>query len=179
MGYNHVRTLITVTYLQMTARDELTDETLAKPYALTCAARPVAAFSRFLYTSVGADWTWYMRRGWTQKQWERHVERPTLETWVAYLDGTPCGYFELERHTDASVEIALFGLLPGFIGEGLGKGLLQDALTRAWETANRVWLHTCSLDHPQALPNYLARGMRVYRKEQVWDDLPDEPLPPW
>jgi len=174
-----VRTLITVTYLHMTDRDALTDETLEKPYMLTRAKRTSAPFSRFLYASVGAQWTWYMRRQWTEKQWVRHVQRAQLETWVAYVDGTPCGYFELEHHRDRSVEIALFGLLPDFIGNGLGKGLLQDALTRAWKSAERVWLHTCSLDHPQALPNYLARGMRVYRKEQVWDDLPDEPLQSW
>ena len=174
-----MRTLITVNYLEMIDQGDLTKQTNT-PYILMHAIEPSSAFSRFLYASVGAQCNWYMRRKWTPEQWKRHVSRGTIETWVGYISGTPCGYFELELHPDRSAEIALFGLLPQFIGRGIGRVLLRDALAAAWSSNPiRVWLHTCSLDHPQALPNYLAQGMRVYRTEQVWDDLPDSPLEPW
>ena len=95
---------------------------------------------------------------WSDQRWRDYVERPNLETWLGYLDDEPVGYFELEDEPDSGVEIAYFGLLPAFIGRGLGGALLTDAARRAWQSGpTRVWLHTCTLDHPQALANYLAR----------------------
>ena len=76
------------------------------------------------------------------------------------------GYFELKAHEDDSIEIAYFGLLPEFIGRGWGKYLLTRAVQSAWQLGpRRVWLHTCTLDHPAALPNYLKRGFRPVRQE--------------
>jgi GNAT superfamily N-acetyltransferase len=99
---------------------------------------------------------------------------------VAYASGTPAGYFELERQHDAAVELAYFGLLPRFIGQGIGGHLPTAAITRAWEMgARRVWVHTCTLDHPQALSNYQARGFRIVRVEERIEELPGEPLQPW
>jgi len=93
---------------------------------------------------------------------------------------TPVGYFELARQGGDDIEIAYLGLLPRFIGQGFGGILLTAAASRAWELgANRVWVHTCTLDHPQALSNYQARGFRVYRIEETIEDLPDQPLEPW
>ena len=81
--------------------------------------------------------------------------------------GAPAGYFELKRCDDGSVEIAYFGLLPDFVGKGLGKYLLVRAIEEAWALApSRVWLHTCTLDHPAALPNYLARGFKATKTER-------------
>jgi GNAT superfamily N-acetyltransferase len=78
----------------------------------------------------------------------------------------PAGYFELREHDDRSVEIAYFGLLPDFIGRGWGKYLLTRAAEAAWQLKpSRIWLHTCTLDHPAALPNYLKRGFRAVREE--------------
>jgi GNAT superfamily N-acetyltransferase len=115
-----------------------------------------------------------------------YLDRAELETWVGYRSGTPAGYFELERQVDpsggAAVEIVYFGLLPGFIGHGLGGRLLSAAIDRAWEMvagAGRVWVHTCDLDHPQALANYQARGFEVFLVEQREEELPDAPLEPW
>ncbi len=115
-----------------------------------------------------------------QEMWLAYLDRPDLETWVAYVSGTPAGYFELERQAQGDVELAYFGLLPRFIGKGLGGELLTRAITRAWDMgAERVWVHTCDLDHPQALRNYQARGFRVYRTEVKTERLPDSPLEPW
>ena len=81
--------------------------------------------------------------------------------------GAPAGYFELRRDDEADVEIAYFGLLHQFLGRGLGAHLLTEAVERAWAIgATRVWLHTCSLDHPAALPNYVKRGFTAYRTEE-------------
>jgi hypothetical protein len=99
---------------------------------------------------------------------------------MAYVSGTPAGYFELERQHDAAVELASLGLLPRFIGKGIGGTLLTAAITRAWEMGTqRVWVHTCTLDHPQALSNDQARGFRIVRREEMVEELPNEPLQPW
>lgn len=162
------------------------------PAALRPAAAPAAGFtlmraelpspelSRFLYTAVGGAWYWTNRLSWSYARWLAYLDRPALETWVGYLAGTPVGYFELERQAAAAVEIAYFGLLPGFIGRGLGGALLTAALRRSWAMgARRVWVHTCSLDGPAALANYQARGMRLYQTEQADLDLPAAPPGPW
>src|SRR5918995_1859877 len=88
-----------------------------------------------------------------------------MKRWAELTVG-PTGYFELRAHQDDSVEIAYFGLLPDFIGRGWGKYLLTRAVQSAWQQGpRRVWLHTCTLDHPAALPNYLKRGFRPVRQE--------------
>jgi len=93
---------------------------------------------------------------------------------VAYVSGTPAGYFELEMQAGGNVEIVYFGLLPQFIGRGLGGALLTATVERAWALgAHRVWVHTCSLDHPNALPGYQARGFRVFNIAHTEEELPE------
>jgi GNAT superfamily N-acetyltransferase len=100
------------------------------------------------------------------------VNRPELTTYVGYVDDEPVGYFELHHRVDDGVEIAYFGLLPKFIGQGFGGALLTEAVRRAWQlTPPRVWLHTCTLDHPQALANYQARGFEIYKTESAKQTL--------
>jgi GNAT superfamily N-acetyltransferase len=93
-----------------------------------------------------------------------------------YGEGAPAGYFELERHPDGSIEIAYFGLIQEFLGRGLGKHLLTVAAEQAWsDGANRVWLHTCTLDDATAMPNYLKRGFTSFKQETyVTAVSPDE-----
>jgi GNAT superfamily N-acetyltransferase len=126
------------------------------PATLMQAEVPLPELSRFLYATVGAGWHWYERLRWTYDDWMRWLDRPEVETWVAYVQGTPAGYFELEGQAGGSVEIAYFGLVRRFIGQGLGGWLLTEALRRAWaiDGTTRVWLHTCTLDAPQARANY-------------------------
>ena len=170
---------------------QMTDPAQLRPARSACAdfvirqARsPSPELNRFLYTAVGGDWHWIDRLSWTYARWLDYLARPELETWVGYEGGTPAGYFELEAQsgqgTARDVEIAYFGLLPLFIGRGLGGPLLTAAVKRAWEMGvSRVWLHTCTLDHSSAAGNYEARGFRLYKEETKLVDLPDESPGPW
>ncbi len=142
--------------------------------------KPSPEFNRFLYTAVGGAWYWVDRLSWDHRRWQEWVDRPELQTWVAYVSGSPAGYFELDGQPGGSVEITSFGLLPQYIGQGLGGHFLTVALQTGWQTgASRVWLHTCSLDHPTALSNYRARGMQVFREVTGTEDLPDITPGPW
>ncbi len=123
-------------------------------------------FNRFHYLTVGAPWAWNDKRGWNDEQWRVYAESDRLRTFGAFLDGSPAGYYELHRADGPEIEIAYFGLLPAFFGRGLGGALLTSALQEAWRMEpSRVWVHTCTLDHPAALQNYLARGMHIYKSE--------------
>ena len=135
---------------------------------------PVPLFRR-LYREVGEAYHWRDRDAWSDAQLARHLARDDVEVWVLYEGDEPAGFFELVRQGgDAGTEIAYFGLRPGHIGRGLGRVLLAGAVDAAWEgDPARIWLHTCSLDSPAALPNYLARGFRAYRRETYDADLPD------
>ncbi|MCX7044794.1 MAG: GNAT family N-acetyltransferase [Candidatus Sumerlaeota bacterium] len=192
----------TIYYLEMTHPGDL-----RRPNApdaameLRRAEIPCPELSRFFYTAVGGDWLWVDRLGWDYAEWLAWVTRPGYELWIAYADGTPAGYFELqgeesergENGGDAErgdaergdaeggdVELAFFGLLPQFIGRGWGGALLVRAIERAWlKPARRVWLHTCSFDHPKALANYIARGFRLTHTETHPKQMPVAPIGPW
>ena len=175
-----MRKPVTISYLEMLGASEL------KPAAETDleiieAERPSPELSRFLYTAVGGDWTWVDRLGWPYEKWLAYLDRPELRTWVGYCSGTPAGYFELESQAEGNVEIAIFGVLPAFAGHGHGGHLLTRAITEAWEMkAKRVWVHTCSFDHPRAIRNYVARGFKVYQEERTYQEVPDDWSPgPW
>ncbi len=171
---------ITRWHLEMTSPDDLRPaanpgEALRVERALV----PCPALNRFFYTAVGGGWFWVDRLEWTWEQWLAYLDRPALETWVGWSAGNAAGYFELEHH-GREIEIQCFGLLPQFIGRGLGGALLTAAVDHAWRAgASRVVLNTCSLDSPVALPAYQARGFRIYKEETFVRDLPDETPGPW
>jgi GNAT superfamily N-acetyltransferase len=171
---------VTTWFLQMTDPAQLARAPEPDPdLQVVQAELPSPELSRMLYTAVGSDWQWTDRLAWTWGQWYDRLEREEVETWVAWVRGTPAGYAELERDDDA-VEIASFGLLPDFVGRGLGKRLLDAAVRRAWALGpRRVWLHTCSLDGPAALPNYQARGFELYDERTGAVEVPDLRLQPW
>jgi prephenate dehydrogenase len=125
-----------------------------------------AAFYRFLYREVGRPWHWIDRLPWPDEHIRAHVANPAIEIWLLTHETVPAGFAELERAVDGSVEIVYFGLLPDFIGRRAGRPFLDAVLGRAWDGGTkRVWLHTCSLDHPRALANYTAAGFHVVREE--------------
>jgi len=130
-------------------------------------------FFRHLYVEVGRNYHWIDRLPWTDADIIAHLNQPEISLWLMTADGVTAGYFELRRCEDGSVEVAYFGLLAEFIGRGLGKHLLTCAVEQAWAVgANRVWLHTCTLDDPAAMPNYLKRGFRPFKTEDYSVELP-------
>lgn len=157
---------VTRTYLEMTTPADLRPEGSAGPgVRLERVVRCPWHFYRYLYAEVGRQYHWHDRLSWTEAQFRQHLAGPSV-IWLLTVEGAPAGYFELRTHEDRSVEIAYFGLLPEFVGQGLGKYLLTRAVEEAWAMAPpRIWLHTCTLDHPGALPNYIKRGFRPVREE--------------
>lgn len=178
--YDTAMTLVTVTYLQQLHPDDLVPSarTLPEDARLELAEQITPEFSRFLYLSVGSELNWADRLVLTRQQWAQQLEQPGSETHVLYRHGAPQGYIEFaasQESTGTAVEILYFGLFPQATGQGLGGALLTEGISRAWTLAdrvpglapvNRVWLNTCSLDGPAALPNYLSRGFTVYRTEE-------------
>jgi GNAT superfamily N-acetyltransferase len=156
------------TYLQMTERGDFNGAPADDPQIRVEQIKECpASFYRYLYAEVGRLYHWVDRLPWTDEQIRAHLAREEVTLWLMHRNGAPAGYFELERHEDGSAEIAYFGLLQESIGKGLGKHLLTEAVERGWETgANRVWLHTCTLDDPAALPNYLRRGFKRFKEER-------------
>jgi len=129
-------------------------------------------FNRDMYFSVGEQWRWIDKRSWSDEQWKEYASAPELQTFAAYFDNKLAGYYELRDDNEDGIEIAYFGLLPQFIGRGLGGALLTSAIEEAWSrhggiAPSRVWVHTCNRDHPQALANYQARGMMIYKIEET------------
>ena len=130
-------------------------------------ATPTAELYRSCYRTVGEAYHWRDRWDWSDAEIQAHLSQPEISIHVAARHGRFLGWYELRRVTENnSVEIAYFGLAPAAIGLGLGKHLLSCAVRDAWQLGpSRVWVHTCTLDHPHALPNYKARGFAVYRTE--------------
>jgi GNAT superfamily N-acetyltransferase len=128
---------------------------------------PVSLY-RHLYAEVGAQWFWHDRLEWSDAALAAHLAAPNVRLWELQVDGESAGYFELQRHDDGGVEIVYFGLIPKFIGRGLGGFMLTRATEEAWAmSANRVWLHTCTLDSSSALPGYKARGFQPYKTQRL------------
>ena len=132
---------------------------------------PVEDYRR-LYRAVGAQWYWHDRLEWSDDQLAEHLADPSVQVWELEVDKQSAGYFELQLAEDGSVEIVYFGLIPGFMGRGLGRYLLDRAIDAAARMdATRVWLHTCTLDSERALPNYKARGFQAFRTQRLEVDL--------
>lgn len=161
------RTLPAVrTYLEQTARTPATTGWPDAGWRLQRVDACPPAFYRFLYREVGRPWHWLDRLPWPDERIRAHVDSPAIEIWLLTHETVPAGFAEFERAADGSVEIVYFGLLPDFIGRRAGRAFLEAVLARAWDSATtRVWLHTCTLDHPRALGTYVAGGFRVVREE--------------
>ena len=169
-----------VWHLEIRDKDKVAQPFDALPYELRRATTQLPELNRMLYVGVGAPWLWYERLAWSYAELQSFLGRDQVETWIAYDGATPIGYFELENQSGGCAEICYFGLLPEFIGKGFGGHLLRDAIDKAWRLGgNRVWLHTCTLDHPRALSNYQARGFQIFKEEDIQVDIPAEPIQPW
>ena len=155
------------TYLELSSRAAFRPSKLEDPkVTLERVPRCSVALSRTLYRDVGSAYHWFDRLAWTDAELDAYLTQPGFGVWLMRYDGKLAGFFELRTDDDKSIEVALFGLLSEFFGRGLGKHLLHCAVEAAWaQGAPRVWLHTCTLDSPVALANYVGRGFVPYKKE--------------
>ena len=161
---------VITTYLEMRSPDQLRPKRCPDTtFRIEEKKEPDWRFNRDCYLAVGEKWAWTDKRDWSDEQWQEYVA-PELRTFAAYDGDSLAGYYELRHDEEGGVEIAYFGLLSGFIGRGFGGALLTSAIEeawRSWPSVVRVWVHTCTLDHPQALANYQARGMVITKTETL------------
>ena len=126
--------------------------------------------NKFFYKNIGKNHHWVDRLVWTEKQWINYVSDKNVKTYVLKNEKDLAGYFELILHQEKDeVEIAYLGLLKEYQNKKLGSYLLSAAIKNSFlDNPKRVWVHTCSLDHKNALSNYVARGMKIFKTETIF-----------
>ena len=126
--------------------------------------------NKFFYKNIGKKHKWTDRLVWSDSDWIKYVSNTTVETYILKINNELAGYFELIIHEDIKeIEIAYLGLLEEYHNKKIGGHLLSVAIRKSFlkKEIKRVWVHTCTLDHKNALNNYLARGMTIYKKETI------------
>jgi GNAT superfamily N-acetyltransferase len=157
---------VKTTFLQMFARPQRIVPPPRDGLAVVHARNPPVAYYRFLYDTVGREYDWTSRKKLSDTELAALLRDPRIEVHVLMLDGVPAGFAELDRRLEGEIELVQFGLLPHYIGLGLGRYFLNWTIDKAWSYGpRRFWLHTCTKDHPGALPNYLKAGFVVYKEE--------------
>ena len=157
-------------YLQINSIQDLNE--VIKPsedYSLNLLEPTNFQLNKFFYKNVGRKHKWIDRLVWTETQWIDYVSSKKVKTYIFKYKDDLAGFFELISHIEKQeVEIAYFGLLEEFQNKKLGSYLLSQAIQKSFkENINRVWVHTCSLDHKNALNNYIARGMKIFKSETI------------
>ena len=158
-------------YLEIKSIEDLVESNFYEPY---CSINPVKPddfqINKFFYKHVGKRHRWRDRLVWSEVDWIKYSSDPKVETYILKVKDDFAGYFELIFHIDSQeIEIAYLGLLEEYHNKRLGGYLLSTAIKESFEKKDikRVWVHTCTLDHKNALKNYLARGMKIYKKEII------------
>ena len=125
--------------------------------------------NKFFYKNVGNKHHWVDRLVWTEKQWIEYTSNEKVKTYVLKKNQDLAGYFELILHKEENeIEIAYLGLLEEYQNKKLGSYILSSAIQYSFlDKPKRVWVHTCSLDHKNALNNYISRGMKIFKKETI------------
>ena len=134
---------------------------------------PDFQLNKFFYKQIGMKHRWIDRLSWSDKKWIEYVENPRIKTFILKENNNLAGYYEtIHDFENNHSEIAYFGILEEYFGKKCGGYLLSEAINRLFEEGiARVWLHTCSLDHENAIKNYLARGMQVFKSEKINVDV--------
>jgi ribosomal protein S18 acetylase RimI-like enzyme len=141
-----------------------------KNLEVTLENKPKIDFCKFLYKEVGRDFFWRDRLKWRDQEWLDYISNVFFKLYILKKNNNLAGYYELLYDPKIpSIEIAYFGIFKEFFGKGIGGHLLTDAILTSFnQKINKVWVHTCTLDHPNALKNYLARGMKVFKTEKIF-----------
>ena len=131
--------------------------------------KPDFQLNKFFYKQIGKKYRWTDRLIWSDLQWSSYVSNKNLETYVIKNSDDLVGYFELIHHPEKSeIELAYLGLFEDYFGKGVGGYALTTAIVKSFEKKiKRIWVHTCTLDHPNAIKNYLARGMKIFKEENL------------
>ena len=157
-------------YLEINSIDELNEpHNLSPDFIIELIQPDDFKLNKFFYKNIGKSHHWVDRLIWTDNQWMNYTSDRRVKTFVLKKKDDLAGYFELIIHKDKKeVEIAYLGLLEEYHNHNLGSFLLSSAIRNSFkEKTNRVWVHTCSLDHKNALKNYLSRGMKIFKKETI------------
>ena len=157
-------------YLEINSLYDLKDgEPPSEDYQVNLIEPTDFQLNKFFYKNIGKKHKWIDRLIWTEEQWIKYVSNKNVKTFVLKNKKDLVGFFELIIHSEKKeVEIAYFGILEEYQNKKLGSFLLSDAIKKSFkQNVERVWLHTCSLDHKNALNNYLARGMKIFKSEIV------------
>ena len=157
-------------YLEINSLTELNSSTVSSDDYLVKLINPVDfEINKFFYKNIGKKHHWVDRLSWTNEQWIKYTSDEKLKTYVLQKNNDLAGYFELISHTEINeVEIAYLGLLEEYQNKKLGSHLLSSAIKNSFlNNPKRVWVHTCSLDHKNALNNYISRGMKIFKKETI------------
>jgi len=157
---------VTVYYLEMLASSHRSAPAPRDGLTVLHVQSPTVPYYRSLYNAVGKDFNWLSRGMMSDEALAAIIGDPLNELHVLHVEGTPAGFAELDRRQPNEIELVQFGLLPDFIGKGLGKWFLQWSIDKAWSyQPRRFWLHTCTLDHQAALPNYLTAGFVQFKQQ--------------
>ncbi len=163
---------VTVYYLEMLAPSDRIVPAPRSDLSVVHVPSPSVPYYRSLYDAVGKEFHWLSRRKMTDETLAALLGDPRNEMHVLHVQDTPAGFAELDRRQPAEIELVQFGLTAPFIGKGLGKWFLQWAIDKAWSyQPNRFWLHTCTLDHPAALPNYTKAGFVLFKRDSIRREL--------
>jgi len=157
-------------YLEINSIEDLNDvNDPIEEYSLNLLEPQNFQLNKFFYKNIGKKHKWIDRLVWTENQWMDYVSSEKVKTYVLKYKGDLVGFFELIFHSEENeVEIAYFGILEEFQNKKLGSYLLSQAIQKSFKRdINRVWVHTCSLDHKNALNNYIARGMKIFKTETI------------
>ena len=157
-------------YLEINSIEDLNKVTdPQEEYSLSLLEPQNFQLNKFFYKNIGKNHKWIDRLVWTENQWIDYVSSEKVKTYVMKYKNDLAGFFELIFHTEKNeVEIAYFGILEEFQNKKLGSYLLSQAIKKSFKKdINRVWVHTCSLDHKNALNNYIARGMKIFKTETI------------
>ena len=157
-------------YLEIHSIKDLNESTNGfDEYSLEFLKKPNFQLNKFFYKNIGKKHHWVDRLAWTENQWIDYTSDKKVKTYVLKKSKDFVGYFELIFHYNLSeVEIAYLGLLEDYQNQKLGSLLLSSAIKKSFlDNPKRVWVHTCSLDHKNALNNYIARGMKIFKKESL------------
>jgi len=157
-------------YLEMVSLEDLKESTETwLDYSLNLLDPSDFQLNKFFYKNVGKDHKWIDRLVWSDTQWIDYISNKNLRTFIFKKKDDLVGFFELIFNPEKKeIEIAYFGLLEEYRNKKLGSYLLSQAIKKSFENnIKRVWLHTCSLDHKNALNNYIARGMKIFKTETV------------